>query len=460
MKPADLEAQTSFRVRFAKQFQEVTDALEPESKLIIFIDDIDRCSEDVVAQTLQACNYLVTSGRCIIILGMDAAYVRACVRRTYGDLLKDVADEKQRDGIVQTTDFASNYLEKLVNIRITLPRVTTDTVKGLTTGKGECVPQHIHLLRRIPILAGIAMVLFFVGLTAIGMGYSGWLFAPALFGRRAVEPIAMVSQTQRVTVADGANPQTVVQSAEPVRQSVMQGRRVPQLVDPGQRAPHVLWIPWIIAGGLGICLTLILTRRRVVLPVDSAAWTDAINAMSTALVYNRHSTPREIKRIMNRLRFDAMRLRAEAPQSEWWTPFIVLCKKMKAWSTPASKKKQLNTIEPLSDQDNLNDQAIAVFGMLRDAYPQWLTNKEFWDQPASFALRQSAQATLTPEAQAYLSQHRVTLDRAIRSLRPKFEEISQVGASNALEVTFEPKGSSRPMGQTQAQLSQPAEHSA
>lgn len=459
MKPADLEAQTSFRVRFAKQFQEVTDALEPESKLVIFIDDIDRCSENVVAQTLQACNYLVTSGRCIIVLGMDAAYVRACVRRTYGGLLEQVEVEKKKDGDTKITDFASNYLEKLINIRITLPRVTTDTVKGLTTGKKERVPQHIHLLRRIPSLAGMAMVLFFVGLTAIGMGYSGWLFAPTLFRNKAVEPIAMVIQTPQVTLTGGANQQTVVQPVEPAQQTLVVGRRVPQLVDPGQRAPHVFWIPWIIALGLGICLTLIVTRRRVVLPVDSAAWTEAINAMSTALVYNRHSTPREIKRIMNRLRFDAMRLRAEAPQSEWWTPFIAFWRKIKAWRTPASKQ-QLNNPGPLSDKDNLNDQAIAVFGMLRDAYPNWLKDDEFWAKPASFATSRLNQGKLSLEALAYLRQHTEILDKIIPSLRTQFEEISLVGASNVVDVAVEPKDIYRAPGHVPAQLDRPAEHSA
>lgn len=460
MKPADLEAQTSFRVRFARQFQEVTQALEPESKLIIFIDDIDRCSEEVVAQTLQACNYLVTSGRCIIVLGMDAAYVRACVNRTYGDLLKDVAEEKKRDGVVQTTDFASNYLEKLVNIRITLPRVTTDTVKGLTTGKVEKTPQHIQLLRRIPVLAGIAMVLFFVGLTAIGMGYGGWLFAPTLFGRTASTPVPLVIQPPSASTQTGVSAQSVTPRRVPtVSQQVFIGRKTPPMVAPGEEAPRVVWIPLAIIGGLSTCLVLILTRRRVVLPVDSAAWTEAINAMSTALVHNRHSTPREIKRIMNRLRFDAMRLRAEAPQSEWWTPFLALFRKFKAWRAPAAQIS-LNASESSLDKDNLNDQAIAVYGMLRDAYPQWLSSREFWAEPATFALQRSSEGTLTPEAAAYLSQHRETLDVAIKSLRPKFEEISQVGASNSLDATPEPKVSSKAPGETQTELRLSTEHSA
>src|SRR5262249_52776558 len=42
-KMKDLEAQTSFRQKFAEEFRDFTNALGNDRPLVIFIDDLDRC---------------------------------------------------------------------------------------------------------------------------------------------------------------------------------------------------------------------------------------------------------------------------------------------------------------------------------------------------------------------------------------------------------------------------------
>ncbi|SMG64791.1 protein containing KAP P-loop domain, partial [methanotrophic bacterial endosymbiont of Bathymodiolus sp.] len=53
------------RYQLAREFNEVTSALDL-GRMIIFIDDLDRCAKENVLEVLEAINFLVTSGHCYI----------------------------------------------------------------------------------------------------------------------------------------------------------------------------------------------------------------------------------------------------------------------------------------------------------------------------------------------------------------------------------------------------------
>ena len=127
-----LEDQTSFRQKFAVQFNDVTRALGNRS-LLIFIDDLDRCRPDNVLETLEAVNFLTTSGECFVVIGMAREYVERCVGRAFKDIAEEMIDdlepesEREED---QTTEklakekrikFAQQYLDKLINIEVPIP---------------------------------------------------------------------------------------------------------------------------------------------------------------------------------------------------------------------------------------------------------------------------------------------------------------------------------------------------
>ena len=77
-KVRDASAQAGFRFQFQRDFQEVTNALKQINKrMLIFIDDLDRCQPEKVSQILEAVNFLTSSGNCYIVLGMDRDYVEA-----------------------------------------------------------------------------------------------------------------------------------------------------------------------------------------------------------------------------------------------------------------------------------------------------------------------------------------------------------------------------------------------
>lgn len=102
----DLQAKTSFRYQFARQFEEVTHALAPRT-MVVMIDDLDRCRPENVMEILEAVNFLVSSGECFIILGMELDRVEQYVSHYFEQ--------------IEEPDFARKYLEKMINIEVPIP---------------------------------------------------------------------------------------------------------------------------------------------------------------------------------------------------------------------------------------------------------------------------------------------------------------------------------------------------
>ena len=77
LRARDFGNQLGFRFIFGHAFKELTDALKPK-RLVIFIDDLDRCRPEQVVETLEAVNFLVNAAPCYVVMGdcTDASDVR------------------------------------------------------------------------------------------------------------------------------------------------------------------------------------------------------------------------------------------------------------------------------------------------------------------------------------------------------------------------------------------------
>jgi len=119
------------RARFAAEFRDVTQALG-SNKMVIFIDDLDRCSQDNLIDILENINFMASSGDCFMILGMAPEYIEACVANAYEKLAhsiaaKDAYDAKGFDNEkAHKFNFAHSYLEKMINIEVPVPQMQTD----------------------------------------------------------------------------------------------------------------------------------------------------------------------------------------------------------------------------------------------------------------------------------------------------------------------------------------------
>ncbi len=131
----DFNAQIALRYRFAQEFDIVTRSLQ-RLTLVIFIDDLDRCQPGVVMDMLETVNFLVSSGQCYVVLGIDAKWIEKCVALAYKEIADTevaaapqdanksaAADSRQRQALRQL-DFAKRYLQKLINIEVPVPEAT------------------------------------------------------------------------------------------------------------------------------------------------------------------------------------------------------------------------------------------------------------------------------------------------------------------------------------------------
>lgn len=119
---AQVADQTAFRNRFRQYFREAAEALLPRP-LVIFIDDLDRCGPKQTLEMMEAVNFLTSNGPCVVVLGM----ARDIVEANLGEAMKETGDAlavaygKVADG-KQRGAHARNYLRKLVQLRVKVPR--------------------------------------------------------------------------------------------------------------------------------------------------------------------------------------------------------------------------------------------------------------------------------------------------------------------------------------------------
>lgn len=90
--------------------------LSYEARLIVFIDDLDRCEEKAVVALLEAIKLYLGTSRCVFILGVDDVAVGDALKRHW----QGRSDDNNRE-----------YLEKLFQATIPVPQPQPEQVRAL-----------------------------------------------------------------------------------------------------------------------------------------------------------------------------------------------------------------------------------------------------------------------------------------------------------------------------------------
>jgi len=144
----------SFRDQFGRAFGEVCSAFGSR-RLVIIIDDLDRCKPDQVVEILEAVNFLTSNGDCFVFLGIDEHQVNHAVGLHYSDIAEQMRIHKQADhedggdgGIkprapsvlgegermAARQSYAKHYIQKLINISIPVPVADAKTPSKIAEG--------------------------------------------------------------------------------------------------------------------------------------------------------------------------------------------------------------------------------------------------------------------------------------------------------------------------------------
>ncbi|MEE6185092.1 P-loop NTPase fold protein [Bacillus pretiosus] len=99
-----------------KQFQNnFADLLEATkiNRLVIFIDELDRCSPDTILETLEAIRLFLFTGKSVFIIGADERHISYAVKRKFDEI----------EG--QQINIGKEYLEKIIQYPIRIPRLNS-----------------------------------------------------------------------------------------------------------------------------------------------------------------------------------------------------------------------------------------------------------------------------------------------------------------------------------------------
>jgi len=91
--------------QFDSDFRELLQKVGIE-RIVVFIDDLDRCSSEKVIETFETIKLFLNTPECTFVIGADSAKIEQAVGEIY-----NVADDKRR----------KDYLEKIVQIPFSIP---------------------------------------------------------------------------------------------------------------------------------------------------------------------------------------------------------------------------------------------------------------------------------------------------------------------------------------------------
>jgi KAP-like P-loop domain-containing protein/PASTA domain-containing protein len=341
---ADLDAQTSFRDKFAKEFRDVTQALGEDHQLVVFIDDLDRCRPENVRDVLEAVNFLVSSGGCFVVMGLERKSVEAALGLSMKEMAAQMAgiiDEKDFKIIEARRQYASHFLDKLINLEVPIPQLDQNKARGLfcdvppdaslDKAKVDALLRQRARAKRAEKWAHYADSAvrfafgFIVSATLLFAAYNGGLRLEQVARETASTPTpGKAAETVGISPAlpapDAGKPQAAGPPSGEAATKPPTPSAPPPEIHPGSNARPAPWkLSWPELVTLAIMATIAyyaLTQAGKGARHDSEKFVEALNIWYP-LVISRQPTPRAVKRWMNRVRYLATR---ELPSSELRTP--------------------------------------------------------------------------------------------------------------------------------------------
>lgn len=98
-------------------------------KLIVFIDDLDRCPEDKVLEVIESIKLILNSKNCIFFLGCDKEYLESALSVKYKEFISFLKSNENEDENI-FKKFAAEYLEKIIQIPFYIPSLNEDAVNN------------------------------------------------------------------------------------------------------------------------------------------------------------------------------------------------------------------------------------------------------------------------------------------------------------------------------------------
>jgi len=118
-KKPDYKSKIGFIGQFQEDFKSVIDSITESGKrpLVVFIDDLDRCSPAKTASVIEAINLVLDSQYCIFIIGMDINVLSMSIQAKYKELQEIFSSAEKPIG----PSLGRHFLEKIIQINFRIP---------------------------------------------------------------------------------------------------------------------------------------------------------------------------------------------------------------------------------------------------------------------------------------------------------------------------------------------------
>ena len=130
------------RLLFESHFKAITRLLG-QRRLVLFIDDLDRCDPEHTRKVLEVSNFLSSSGELFMVIGMSTKHVLINVTLGFKETAQmhdNDPENAQPDSAGKTSNagqhngFAWSYLHKLIHIKVPVPKPETEQIRAFLMG--------------------------------------------------------------------------------------------------------------------------------------------------------------------------------------------------------------------------------------------------------------------------------------------------------------------------------------
>lgn len=359
----DIKPDPGARPRFAREFGDVCKAWSwGGRRVIIFIDDLDRCRPESVVTVLESINFLTTAGDCMVVLGMAEKQVTHCVGLGFKDIAHAEAaylggGNTEQEKAIARFNYGTLYIKKLVNIVAPLPKTTPEQRRRVLEARAAEVRRQEDEEQKASPAAwrtalwdwasqaagmtfkaapGLALLLA-VGLSAF-IGYK-----QGIQEKPPEKPLQPV--TKSVPPQPAPNPQPIADKVNGVAKPLIYNRPTTQpaiLVEPDKSAGAVWWSYAADAFFLLLLFGILayqLSARTNQDAQNSPEFEESLKLWGRYIV-GVCDTPREIKRALNDLRYQAMTRRTNGPST---TRGERLIKAVRQFVTGRAEKTPIDT---------------------------------------------------------------------------------------------------------------------
>jgi photosystem II stability/assembly factor-like uncharacterized protein len=315
-----LVGKSDVRQEFSENLKDVAEALKPQ-RLVIFLDDLDRCQPEQVVQILEAINFLSSAASVFVIVGADYTKVETLVANQFEYLALREAENaqgrtgvgtKEPDPVLLRVGYARNYLKKIVNIRLNLKTPQAENFREMMDRPRSVKADAGMFARYGTVLATLAAPAILVVAVSLMIARANTTRPEASVGTAAVvvNPIgtgaasnagggdgSKLGNATKGTIGGGSS----VGSLEPE-----DGRLL--------RNGMLIGIPALL--GLLALIARLARPANLDQAQDDPKFKDALVHYTDA-IFKLHKSPREVRRLLNYLRLVAARTgQAETDQGQ------------------------------------------------------------------------------------------------------------------------------------------------